>query len=95
MKLEKENNKAVVKSNQDPYTSIKWNEAYNLAKGINVGTYANSYLCSSYAWDTAIKFIQTHSTATNYATSRKNINENWSDIEVKDKKGNKKKPKKL
>ena len=45
-------------------------------------------MCSSYAWDTAIKFIQTHSTATNYGTSRDGFNENWQDKEVKDKNGN-------
>ena len=84
----KENNVAVIKQNQEPYANIKWSQAYALAKGIDVGRKANSYLCSSYAWDTAIKFIQTHSTATNYATTRENFNENWSDKEVKDKNGN-------
>ena len=83
-----ENNVAVIKQNQEPYTNIKWSEAYALAKGIDVGNKANSYLCSSYAWDTAIKFIQTHSTATNYATSRDNFNGNWIDKDVKDKNGN-------
>ncbi len=83
-----ENNVAVIKQNQEPYTNIKWSEAYALAKGIDVGNKANSYLCSSYAWDTAIKFIQTHSTATNYATTRENFNENWIDKNVKDKNGN-------
>ena len=83
-----ENNVAVIKQNQDPYTNIKWSEAYALAKGINVGNKANSYLCSSHSWDTAIKFIQTHSTATNYATTRENLNGNWQDKEVKDKSGN-------
>ena len=84
----KENNIAVVKQKQVPYTNIKWSQAYALAKGIDVGNKANSYLCSSYAWDTAIKFIQTHSTATNYATTRENFNENWVDKDVKDKNGN-------
>ena len=84
----KENNKAVIKANQEPYANIQWSEAYKQAKGMDVGTSATSYLCSSYAWDTAIKFIQTHSTATNYATSRDNFNGNWLDKEVKDKNGN-------
>ena len=84
----KENNLAVIKQNQEPYTNIKWSEVYALAKGIDVGNKANSYLCSSYAWDTAIKFIQTHSTATNYATTRENFNGNWIDKDVKDKNGN-------
>ena len=83
-----ENNVAVIKQKQVPYTNIKWSQAYVLAKGIDVGRKANSYLCSSYAWDTAIKFIQTHSTATNYATTRENFNENWIDKDVKDKNGN-------
>ena len=83
-----ENNVAVIKQNQEPYTNIKWSQAYTLAKGIDVGRKANSYLCSSYAWDTAIKFIQTHSTATNYATTIENFNENWIDKDVKDKNGN-------
>ena len=83
----KENNNAVIKANQEPYANIKWSEAYKQAKGIDAGTSANSYLCSSYAWDTAVKFIQTHSTATNYATSRDNFNGNWYDKEVKDKTG--------
>ena len=84
----KENNVAVIKQNQEPYTNIKWSQAYALAKGLDVGNKANSYLCSSYAWDTAIKFIQTHSTATNYATTRENFNGNWIDKDVKDKTGN-------
>ena len=83
----KENNNAVIKANQEPYANIKWSEAYKQAKGIDAGKSANSYLCSSYAWDTAVKFIQTHSTATNYATSRDNFNGNWYDKEVKDKTG--------
>ena len=88
----KETNVAVIKQNQEPYTNIKWSEAYALAKGIDVGNKANSYLCSSYAWDTTIKFIQTHSTATNYGTSRDGLNENWTDKEVKNKNGNVIKP---
>ena len=83
-----EYNKAVVKSNQEPYADIKWSEAYKQAKEIDVGTSAISYLCSSYAWDTALKFIQTHSKATNYATTIDNLNGNWHDREVKDKNGN-------
>ena len=83
-----ENNVAVIKQKQVPYTNIKWSQAYALAKGIDVGNKANLYLCSSYAWDTAIQFIQTHSTATNYATTRENFNENWIDKDVKGKNGN-------
>lgn len=78
---------AVIQYNQTPYAGIKWSVAYSLAKGIEVGNNGVSYLCSSYAWDTAINFIQTNTTFTNYATSRTGTNENWSDMEVKDEKG--------
>ena len=88
----KENDKAVIKQNQEPYTNIKWSQAYNIANEIEVGNNAKSYLCSSYAWDTAIKFIQTHSTATNYATSTIGFNGNWYSQEVKNKAGNVIKP---
>ncbi|MBD9159013.1 MAG: hypothetical protein EGQ16_05515 [Clostridiales bacterium] len=84
----KENNIAVVKQNHEPYANVKWIEAYALAKGMDVGNKATSYLCSSYAWDTAVKFIETHSTATDYGATRENSNENWTDKEVKDKNGN-------
>ena len=83
----KENNNTIIKASQEPYASIRWSQAYELAKKIDVGTKANSYLCSSYAWDTAVNFIKTHSTATNYATST-NFNGNWLSRDVKDKKGN-------
>ena len=75
-------NTAVIQQNVEPYAEIKWSEAYSLAKGIDVGSTANSYLCSSYAWDTAIKFIQNSTIWTNYATSRDNTNDNYLDKEV-------------
>ena len=75
-------NTAVIQQNVEPYAEIKWSEAYSLAKGIDVGSTANSYLCSSYAWDTAIKFIQNNTIWTNYATSRDNTNDNYLDKEV-------------
>ena len=82
-----ENNDAVIKPNVEPKTNLKWRNAYDLAKGIGGGTEATTYLCSSYAWDTAINFIQNSGTA-NYATSINNFNENWQSKEVKDKNGN-------
>ena len=82
-----ENNETVIKPNIEPKTDLKWRNAYDLAKGIGGGTEATTYLCSSYARDTAINFIQNNGTA-NYSTSRDNFNENWTDREVKDKKGN-------
>lgn len=83
----KENNIAVIKAEQEPYADIVWSQAYELAKGIGGGKGATTYLCSSYAWDTAINFIQNTGT-TNYATSREGINENCYDKEVKDNSGN-------
>ncbi len=78
---------AVIQQNVEPYASIKWCVAYSLAKGIDVGSTANSYLCSSYAWDTAINFIQNNTIWKNYATSRENTNDNWRDKEVVDESG--------
>ena len=82
-----ENNEAVIKQNVEPYAEIKWRKAYDLAKEIGGETGAITYLCSSYAWDTAINFIQNSGTK-NYATSIENFNENWISTEVKDKNGN-------
>ena len=84
----KENEIPVIKPNQNPYTNISCGQTYQESKKMYAGNGAISYLCSSYAWDTAIKFIQTHSMATNYGNSRKDFNENWFDMEVKDKNGN-------
>ena len=87
-----ENYKAVVQANKEPYAGTvngnptRWTEAYNLAKGIGAGTSATTYLCSSYAWDTAVNFIMNNG-MTNYATSRDNFNENWKDRQVVDSTG--------
>lgn len=81
-----EDNTAVIKAEQEPYTDIYWYQAYELAKGIGGGKGATTYLCSSYAWDTAINFIQNTGTE-NYATIRDGFNENWLDKEVKDSSG--------
>ena len=75
---------AVVKYNQTPYAEITWSTAYGLAKKIITNSEVNSYLCSSYAWDTAVNFIQNNSTAKNYATSIEGFNGNWISQEVKD-----------
>ena len=83
---------AVVKYNQIPYASITWSTAYGLAKKIITNSEATSYLCSSYAWDTAVNFIQNNSTAKNYATSIEGFNGNWNPQEVKDPSGNVIKP---
>lgn len=88
----KNSDTAVVKYNQTPYASITWSTAYSLAKKIITNSEVNSYLCSSYAWDTAVNFIQNNSTAKNYATSIEGFNGNWNPQAVKDPSGNVIKP---
>ncbi len=83
---------AVVKYNQTPYAEITWSTAYGLAKKIITNSEVNSYLCSSYAWDTAVNYIQNNSTAKNYATSIEGFNGNWNPQAVKDPSGNVIKP---
>lgn len=63
-----------------------------ISKKIITNSEATSYLCSSYAWDTAVNFIQNNSTAKNYATSIEGFNGNWNPQEVKDPSGNVIKP---
>ena len=83
-----ENGTAVIKADQTPMANIIWSTAYSKAKGIGGGTGATTYLCSSYAWDTAINFIQNNGFP-NYAKAREDsYNENWVDKNVKDSKGN-------
>ena len=83
-----ENGTSVIKADQTPMASIIWSTAYSKAKGIGGGPGATTYLCSSYAWDTAINFIQNNGFP-NYAKAREDsYNENWVDKNVKDSKGN-------
>ena len=83
-----ENGTAVIKADQTPMANIIWSTAYSKAKGIGGGPGATTYLCSSYAWDTAINFIQNNGFL-NYAKAREDsYNENWVDKNVKDSKGN-------
>lgn len=83
-----ENGTAVIKADKTPMANIIWSTAYSKAKGIGGGLGATTYLCSSYAWDTAINFIQNNGFP-NYAKARENsYNENWVDKNVKDLKGN-------
>ena len=83
-----ENGTAVIKADQTPKVNINWSAAYGIAKGIGGGPGATTYLCSSYAWDTAINFIQNNGFS-NYAKAREDsYNENWVDKNVKDLKGN-------
>ena len=82
-----ENGTAVIKADQTPMASIIWSTAYSKAKGIGGGPGATTYLCSSYAWDTAINFIQNNGFQ-NYAKAREDsYNENWFDKNVKDSTG--------
>ena len=83
-----ENGTAVIKADKTPMSNIIWSTAYSKAKGIGGGPGATTYLCSSYAWDTAINFIQNNGFP-NYARAREDsYNENWVDKNVKDSKGN-------
>lgn len=75
---------AVIKANQTPYSEVTWSTAYNLAKKMKAGSTTTSYLCSSYAWDTAINFIEKNSTAKKYATTVEGFNGNWYTQEVVD-----------
>ena len=89
-----EDNTTVIKAEQEPYTDIYWYQAYELAKEIGGGKGATTYLCSSFAWDTAINFIQNNglrpdgTKAIDYATSTENYNENWNGKIVLDTLGN-------
>ena len=62
-------NKVVIKKGQVPYNFVTKDQANTLATGIKTaeGYSATTKLCSSYAWDTAINFIQ--KTVSNYGTS--------------------------
>ena len=78
---------AVIKADETPMANIIWSTAYSKAKGIGGGPGATTYLCSSYAWDTAINFIQNNGFP-NYAKAREDsYNENWFDKNVKDSTG--------
>ena len=83
----KEGEKAVIKANKEVYLTKIWSIAYDEAKSINVGIGTNTYLCSSYAWDTAINFIEKQ-IKKSYSTSIEGLNENWYSKEVKGSSGN-------
>lgn len=84
----KENNKAVIKKNMEPYTNITWQYAYKYAKDIGGGSEATTYLCSSYAWDTALKYIESKPEYSDYGSNISKYNENCFDKDVLDEKGN-------
>jgi formylglycine-generating enzyme required for sulfatase activity len=62
-------NKVSIKKGQAPYNYVTRDQASTLAIGMKTaeGYKATTKLCSSYAWDTAINFIQ--KTVANYGTS--------------------------
>ena len=78
----------VIRQYQVPWTNIRWRDTYSNANRIDVGSSSVSYLCSSYARDTALNFIQNNSEFTTYASTREDgrdgtyINENWIDKSV-------------
>ena len=84
----KENNKAVIKKNMEPYADITWQYAYKYAKDIGGGSEATTYLCSSYAWDTALKYIESKEEYSDYGSNTSKYNGNWSNKDVVDEKGN-------
>ena len=88
----KENGKAVIKKNTELYANIQWQEAYKLANEIEVGSEATSYLCSSYAWDTAIKYIESKTDSSDYGTNISKYNGNWKSKQVVDEEGTEIKP---
>ena len=84
----KENNKAVIQQNKEPYAEVRWIDSYNLAQGIEGGNNATSYLCSSYAWDTALSFIESKPESSDYGNNSSKYNGNWLNKNVVDKNGN-------
>ena len=83
-----ENNDAVIQQNKEPYASIRWVDAYNIAQGIESGNNATSYLCSSYAWDTALSFIESKQESSDYGSDISKYNGNWRSKQVVDENGN-------
>lgn len=61
------NNPITCKSGVYPYTYINQADASNLCKGMYKSSSFDSDLINSYAWDTALVFIQTFSGDTNYS----------------------------
>ena len=78
----KEDQEAVIKANKEPYVNLTWKDAYDISKKIGGGSGAMTYLCSSYAWDTAINFIQKNG-AKDYPIKISGFNGNWDSEEVK------------
>ena len=69
----------MIKQNKEPYTNVKWIEAYHQAKEIGGGTGTTTYLCSSYAWDTALQYIETKTENTDYGSNISKYNSDYLD----------------
>ncbi len=90
-------NTVVIKKNQAPYNYITWQQCKSLSEGLtsNYADKAFTRLCSSYAWDTALKFIEnkyasylTNSTQGNYSGELKNTGNSISVCNIYDLGGN-------
>ena len=64
------NNPITCKSGVYPYNYVNQEDASNLARTMYSGSNFDSDLINSYAWDTAIVFIQTFSGDTNYSRQK-------------------------
>ena len=70
-----DNNPLVCKAGIYPYTFVTQKQASNLCQNMYNAMEFESDLINSYAWDTALKFIQTFSTNKNYANKEMAQNE--------------------
>ena len=84
----KTDNTVTIKKGQAPYNYVTKTQAESLAKGMKAkqGYTATTKLCSSYAWDTAIAFIQ--KTNSDYGNSSEEGNYNDIDFTYTDINGN-------
>ncbi len=89
----KTDNTVTIKKGQAPYNYVTKTQAESLAKGMKAkqGYTATTKLCSSYAWDTAIAFIQ--KTNSDYGNSSEEGNYNDIDFTYTDINGNENQPK--
>ncbi len=89
----KTDNTVTIKKGQAPYNYVTKTQAESLAKGMKAkqGYTATTKLCSSYAWDTAIAFIQ--KTNSDYGKSSEEGNYYDTDFTYTDITGNENQPK--
>ena len=55
----RENDKVVSKRNQNVYNLISMTQAQSISENAYIGKSVKSRICSSYSWDTALKFMET------------------------------------